>query len=112
MISAVQYESARQRTFQYYTKAGIILTREEMQAIEVADFRLGDLELIGFYISKARVCAKELVLFPVQTCPEHSHLTIKGILGKEETFRCRWGRVYLCAGREKLRAQVERTEKN
>ena len=39
--------------------------------------------------------AKELVLFPRQTCPEHLHPPVGGEPGKEETFRCRWGEVYL-----------------
>ena len=36
------------------------------------------------------------VLFPWQICPEHRHppQKIKN-LGKQETFRCRWGEVYL-----------------
>ena len=34
-------------------------------------------------------------MFPGQTCPEHWHPTLNGVLGKEETFRCRWGTVYL-----------------
>jgi D-lyxose ketol-isomerase len=37
-----------------------------------------------------------LVLFPRQTCPEHRHPPIdKRNPGKKETFRCRWGEVYL-----------------
>ena len=38
-----------------------------------------------------------MVLFPGQTCPEHSHVPISaiGYEGKEETFRCRYGTVYL-----------------
>ncbi|HPP76337.1 MAG TPA: D-lyxose/D-mannose family sugar isomerase, partial [Armatimonadota bacterium] len=40
-------------------------------------------------------CAKELVLFPWQICPEHRHPPIEGQPGKEETFRCRAGQVYL-----------------
>jgi D-lyxose ketol-isomerase len=35
------------------------------------------------------------VLFPRQTCPEHYHPPVEGEPGKEETFRCRWGEVYL-----------------
>ena len=41
------------------------------------------------------MCAKELVLFPRQTCPEHRHPPVAGEPGKEETFRCRWGQVFL-----------------
>jgi D-lyxose ketol-isomerase len=60
---------------------------------------LGELETTGLelvvYINTERVCAKELVLFPGQTCPEHRHPPIGDDPGKEETFRCRWGLVYL-----------------
>ena len=42
-----------------------------------------------------RCCAKEMVLFPRQTCPEHRHAPLPGYPGKEETFRCRYGTVYL-----------------
>src|SRR6185437_11532858 len=47
-----------------------------------------------------RCCAKELVLFPGQTCPEHRHPPLgPDKPGKEETFRCRWGTVYLYVAR-------------
>lgn len=42
-----------------------------------------------------RYYAKELVLFPRQTCPEHKHPSIGSELGKMETFRCRLGKVWL-----------------
>jgi D-lyxose ketol-isomerase len=35
------------------------------------------------------------VLFPRQTCPEHRHPPLDESPGKEETFRCRSGVVYL-----------------
>ena len=76
-----------------------MLTPAEEAEIEVADFGLGQLEEIGLqlvvYVNTARVCAKELVLFPGQTCPEHRHPPIDGAPGKEETFRCRTGTVHL-----------------
>ena len=34
-------------------------------------------------------------MFPGQTCPEHRHPPFDGTPGKEETFRCRKGLVYL-----------------
>ena len=99
MLSGREYEDARQKALGYFKKAGIVLTKAEEEALEVADFGLGDLENIGLevlvYVNTKRVCAKELVMFPDQTCPEHRHPTKNGISGKEETFRCRWGRVYL-----------------
>jgi D-lyxose ketol-isomerase len=79
--------------------AGIVLSPAEREAIEVADFGLGRLEEIGLqvvvYVNTERVCAKELVLFPRQTCPEHRHPPVDGRPGKEETFRCRRGTVHL-----------------
>src|SRR5260370_17076384 len=77
----------------------MVLTPEESEKIEVADFGLDELEVTGLelvvYVNTERVCAKELVLFPGQTCPEHRHPPIGDEPGKEETFRCRWGMVYL-----------------
>jgi D-lyxose ketol-isomerase len=81
-------------------QAGIVLTPEEQQNIEVAEFGLGELEKTGLelvvYINTDRYCAKELVLFPRQTCPEHRHPPVAGESGKMETFRCRSGKVWLC----------------
>lgn len=94
-----EYEKARKRALEYFEKAHIVLTEEEKKRIEVADFGLGRLEEIGLellvYVNTDRVCAKELVLFPRQICPEHRHPPVGNDPGKEETFRCRWGKVYL-----------------
>lgn len=89
----------RDRAAEYYRKAGIVLTEEERNNIEVADFGLGIVEQVGLqlvtYVNTARVCAKEMVLLPHQVCPEHRHVPTNGMEGKEETFRCRFGKVYL-----------------
>ena len=99
MISKSEYEKAVERTISFFGKAQIVLTEEEKDAIEVADFGLNDLSHTGLelvtYLNTDRVCAKELVLFPGQTCPEHRHPAFGSYIGKEETFRCRWGRVLL-----------------
>lgn len=99
MLSIDQYDFAKARALEYFTKAGIILTEEEKEKIEVADFGLDELERTGLelitYVNTDRCCAKELILFPRQTCPEHRHPPLEGEPGKEETFRCRWGEVYL-----------------
>jgi D-lyxose ketol-isomerase len=90
---------ARERAAAMLAEAGIVLTPAERDAIEVADFGLGRLEELGLqivvYVNTDRVCAKELVLFPRQTCPEHRHPPVAGGPGKEETFRCRRGTVHL-----------------
>ena len=99
------YEDARQRTLAYFDKAGIVLTQQEKDRVEVADFGLNDLERTGLeivtYLNTQRCCAKELVLFPRQTCPEHRHPEVAGEEGKEETFRCRYGQVSLFIAGEK-----------
>ena len=93
------YETCIEHALRYYEKAGIILSESEKQKIEVVDFGLNDVEHIGLeiltYVNTERVCAKEMVLFPHQTCPEHKHVSTNGQPGKEETFRCRYGKVYL-----------------
>lgn len=81
------------------------MTPEEKRKIEVADFGLNDIEVMGLqlvtYVNTSRVCAKEMVLFPNQICPEHKHPTIGNNPGKEETFRCRYGKVFLYVSGEK-----------
>lgn len=99
MITKKEYESAVSRALDYFDKAGIILTETEKASIEIADFGLSNLEKEGLeiltYVNTSRCCAKELVLFPGQACCEHRHPAVNGNAGKEETFRCRYGEVYL-----------------
>lgn len=99
------YENQVKEALKYYEKAGIVLTDEEKQTVEVADFGRGIVNELGLqlvvYINTDRVCAKEMVLLPHQTCPEHKHVPTKGMEGKEETFRCRYGEVYLYVAGEK-----------
>ncbi len=98
-ISRAEYEAARNRALETYQRAAITITAAEKDALEVADFGLGELEQIGVelvtYINTGHVCAKEVVLFPGQICPQHRHPAVGDQPGKEETFRCRWGKVYL-----------------
>ena len=99
MLTRTEFEDAQARAAAALADAGIVLTEAERVAIEVADFGLSDLARYGLelvtYVNTERVCAKELVLFPHQNCPEHLHPPFDGTAGKEETFRCRRGRVYL-----------------
>ena len=94
-----EMEKCVARALEAYEKAHIVLTEDEKARIEVADFGLNRVEEIGLelltYVNTDRVCAKEMVLFPYQTCPEHRHVETNGQAGKEETFRCRAGEVYL-----------------
>ncbi|HPF87594.1 MAG TPA: D-lyxose/D-mannose family sugar isomerase [Candidatus Limiplasma sp.] len=90
---------AKARALQMLQSAGIALTKAEEDRLEIADFGLNDLPVTGLelitYVNTDHCCAKELVLLPGQTCPEHRHPPGFGGPGKEETFRCRSGEVYL-----------------
>ena len=90
---------ARERAAAVLDEAGIVLTADEREQIEITDFGLGRLHEIGLqivvYVNTERVCAKELVLLPRQRCPEHRHPPFEGKPGKEETFRVRRGVVHL-----------------
>ncbi len=100
MLTRAQVEEARYRAGIMLSEAGIVLSAEERENLEVADFGLNDLERTGLelvvYENNDRYCAKELVLFPRQTCPEHRHPPVGDDPGKRETFRCRSGHVWLC----------------
>ena len=99
MLTAQEVMSAQAAAAAKLAEAGVVLTPTEQSTIEVADFGLSDLANTGLqlvvYVNTERVCAKELVLLPGQTCPEHRHVSVNGQPGKEETFRCRVGLVYL-----------------
>ncbi len=85
--------------------AGLVLRDDEAAAIEIADFGLDRYEQYGLaihvYVNTERCCGKELMMVPGQICPEHRHPPIAAAggqpadLGKEETFRCRQGEVFL-----------------
>jgi D-lyxose ketol-isomerase len=99
MITSDDVRTARTRAAAMLSEVGIVLTPGERDTLEVADFGLGELPVTGLqlvtYVNTERYCAKDLVLFPGQTCPEHRHPPIAGEPGKMETFRCRQGEVWL-----------------
>ena len=98
-MKKADYQRQKDLAIEYYEKAHIVLTDEEKENIEVADLGLDMVDKVGLqlvvYINTDRVCAKEMVLTPHQVCPEHRHVPTGGQEGKEETFRCRYGKVYL-----------------
>ncbi len=99
MIRPQEEQEAREYAVAQLEASGVVLTEAERASIEVADFGLSRLEETGLqllvYVNTDRHCAKELVLYPGQTCAEHRHPPFEGTPGKEETFRCRRGLVYL-----------------
>ncbi|SFJ88669.1 D-lyxose/D-mannose family sugar isomerase [Thermoflavimicrobium dichotomicum] len=115
MIKRSEVEKYQKKTVEFLSQAGIVLTEEESRNIEIAEFGLGEVETQGLqlvtYINTDRYCAKELVLFARQTCPEHLHPPVNGEPGKMETFRCRWGKVWLYVegeATEKIQAVLPR----
>ena len=106
MISELELREAQAYASERLEAAGIALTEAERASIEVADFGLSRLREVGLqllvYVNSDRYCAKELVLFPGQTCPEHRHPPFDGTPGKEETFRCRTGLVHLNVAGEEI----------
>ena len=99
MITRHEHRAAQAYAAEELEAAGIALTASERDAIEVADFGLSRLREHGLmllvYVNTDRYCAKELVLYPHQECPEHRHPPFDRTPGKEETFRCRRGVVTL-----------------
>lgn len=100
MITKKQFHEYHDLALEYYTgRAGLAITVREKTEIEIADFGLSEYEKIGLavlvYMNTERCCAKELAMLPRQSCPEHYHPPVGADPGKEETFRCRWGKVYL-----------------
>lgn len=99
MIKRSEMEKYQQLAAQILKNAGISLTEEELATIEIVEHNLGEFEKTGLalvtYINTEFYCAKELIMLPRQTCPEHRHPVVAGKQGKMETFRCREGIVYL-----------------
>ena len=106
MITREEQREAQAYAAEQLAAAGVVLTDADRGSIEVADFGLGRLRetglLIFVYVNTDRYCAKELVLYPGQTCPEHRHPPFDGAPGKEETFRCRTGLVQLYVDGEEI----------
>jgi D-lyxose ketol-isomerase len=99
MMKRSQVRAIQVKTAETMAKAGIFLSDADKAKIEVAELGLGNFDQHGLalltYVNTDRYCAKELVLLPGQTCPEHRHPPVGMDPGKMETFRCRWGRVFL-----------------
>ncbi|MHB8280378.1 MAG: D-lyxose/D-mannose family sugar isomerase [Candidatus Humimicrobiaceae bacterium] len=99
MISPKQHVEYSKKVLEYLSKINVVITDQEKKNIEIADFGLNRLEEMGLqiitYINTDKYCAKELIMLPNQLCPEHRHPNTGSRQGKQETFRCRWGQVYL-----------------
>lgn len=91
MLTRKEYREAQLKAAKMMREAGIVITDEEVEKIEVVDFGLSHLEVEGVQVltlvNTDRISAKVLALFPNQTEPEHWHPPIGNEPGKEETVR-------------------------
>ncbi|SEP84321.1 Protein of unknown function [Ignavigranum ruoffiae] len=92
-------ETYKEKVIEQFKSSGMTFTNKELGNIEFADFGLNNIEVEGLnlivYENNKRYCAKEMVLLSNQTCPEHLHPDRVDMEGKQETFRCRKGKVFL-----------------
>jgi D-lyxose ketol-isomerase len=98
MITRAEQKMARERAAQMIAQAGIRISEEEKNKIDVVDFGLSHLEIEGVQVltlvQTDRISVKVLALFPNQTEPEHWHPPVGNDPGKEETIRVVAGTVY------------------
>lgn len=116
MMTREKCEDLRKRALKLLKKAGIVVTEKESAEMEISDLGLSIPESIGVqiivYENNDRYCAKELIMMPRQTCPEHRHPPLSDSKpGKQETFRCRYGEVYLYIPGEKTKSPKAVIEK-
>lgn len=94
-----ELKQLQKKVSEFLEERSIILTEQEKKNIEITDVGLNEFPVQGMglitYINNDQYCAKELVLFGGQTFVQHKHPPINEYPGKRETFRCRWGTVYL-----------------
>ncbi len=99
MITRQQKAGAQRRAADLIRAAGLPITDDEADRIEVADFGLSNLEIEGAQIltlvQTDRIGAKVIALLPGQALPEHWHPPMGADPGKEETVRLQWGTVLI-----------------
>jgi D-lyxose ketol-isomerase len=98
VITKQQKIAAQKKAAEMIQQAGIAISKDEADRIEVADFGLSNLDKEGVQVltlvQTQRISIKVLALFPNQTEPEHWHPPVGDDPGKEETIRVIAGTVY------------------
>jgi D-lyxose ketol-isomerase len=98
LITREQQQAAQKQAADMIRQAGIIITDEEADRIEVVDFGLSNLDQEGVQVltlvQTERISVKVLAMLPNQTEPEHWHPPVDEDPGKEETIRVIAGTVY------------------
>jgi D-lyxose ketol-isomerase len=98
MLTRQLQQIARRQAGEMIGRAGIYVTNQEAESIEVVDFGLSRLHTEGVQVltllQTERISVKVLALFPNQTEPEHWHPPVADEPGKEETVRVISGTLY------------------
>jgi len=107
LITVKQQKAAQKQAAEMIRQAGITITDEEADSIEVVDFGLNNLAKEGVQVltlvQTDRISVKVLAMLPNQTEPEHWHPPVDDDPGKEETIRVIAGTVYFyVAGEDTL----------
>ena len=97
-----EVKKAQQRAADMFAKAGIVLTPQELDRIEMADFgsrnsnaRTG----MVTYVNNDAIAPRNDAVSATNVSGD-KHPPVGDEPGKMETFRCRWGKVYaVCGGR-------------
>lgn len=102
-VQLLQSEAA-----EFLRKANIALSENERALIEVADFGLDDIRNVGLeivvYENNDRYCAKELILFPRQMCPQHRHPQVSQMNPVNRRLFDVVGAKYICMSKENPRS--------
>lgn len=99
MITREAYLDARDRAAKMMRAAGCVISEEEIEQMDVADFGLSNLANEGAQILSLcdtdKIAVRVIAQFPWQTEPEHWHIGFDGYEGKQETLRVISGELYL-----------------
>lgn len=98
MITTDELKAAQKRAGAMIQQARILMSEQEQENIQAADFGLSHLGKEGAqiltFVETERIGVKVIVLFPYQTLPEHWHPPVEHDPGKEESFRVVAGTLY------------------
>lgn len=99
MITRAQHDNACRRAAEMIRNVGVVVLDDDFENFLILDFGLGELEQFGLQILELVVTptltVKLIAMFPNQVCPQHRHSPFGDSPGKEESFRCEWGEVYV-----------------
>ena len=99
MMDLKTQEEIRSRALDYFKKARVVLSEEEIaKEIKIFDYNTGDFYEIGLvivtFVNERRYCGRFILFFPGQSVGEHWHPNVGENKGKEETLRVLYGQAY------------------